>query len=133
MIDFAPLQNAVAQLTSALQEQAREPDRQLLRAGLIQTFEYTYELSHKMLRRYLASISPSPSEIEDLSFEDLIRKGDESGLLKAPVAAWKSFREARSITSHTYNESKAEEVLAKIPAFHQEVQFLLERLTGRST
>ena len=132
MIDFEPLRSAVEQLTSALQEQAREPERKLLRAGLIQTFEYTYELSHKMLRRFLASIDPSPSEIEELSFEGLIRRGDDAGLLQSPVATWKGFRESRSITSHTYNEAKAEEVLAKIPAFHKEVSFLLQELLKRS-
>ncbi len=136
MIDLAPLSSAVRQLTSALEEQGREPHRALLRAGVIQTFEFTYELSHKMLRRYLASIDPSPSEIENLSFESLIRRGDEAGLLASPVAVWKDFREARSVTSHTYNETKAEEVLAKVPAFHREVTFLLRRLleeSGRST
>lgn len=132
MIDFSPLSGAVKQLTSALEEQAREPDRKLLRAGLIQTFEYTYELSHKMLRRYLASIDPSPAAIEYLTFEDLIRRGDEAGLVQSPVAVWKGFREARSITSHTYNEGKADEVMLKIPAFHSEVVFLLRQLQERS-
>ena len=42
MIDFSPFQDAVQQLSSALEEQASEPHRKLLRAGLIQTFEYTY-------------------------------------------------------------------------------------------
>ncbi len=132
MIDYSPLSNAVKQLTQALQEQALEPDRPLLRAGVIQTFEYTYELSHKMLRRYLASVSPSPIEVEELSFEGLIRRGDEAGLLQSPVAVWKKFREARSVTSHTYNEDKAQEVFARVPSFHAEVTFLLERLLERS-
>ena len=132
MIDYSPLSNAVKQLAQALKEQALEPDRPLLRAGVIQTFEYTYELSHKMLRRYLASVSPSPTEIEELSFEGLVRRGDEAGLLQSPVAVWKKFREARSVTSHTYNEDKAQEVFARIPSFHAEVTFLLERLLEKS-
>ena len=133
MIDYTPLKKAVQQLTDALEEQAREPDRPLLRAGVIQTFEYTYELSHKMLRRYLASIDPSPTAIEELSFEGLIRRGDEAGLLQSPVAVWKKFREARSITSHTYNEDKAQEVFARVPSFQKEVSFLLQRLLEKNS
>ena len=132
MIDLSPPRKAVQQLTFALEEQAREQDRSLLRAGVIQTFKYTYELAHKMLRRYPASVDPSLREIKDLHFEGLIRRGDKAGLVASPVAVWKGFREARSMTSHTYNEAKAEEVMAKVPAFHREVTFLTPAVAGKA-
>ncbi|ADV84559.1 HI0074 family nucleotidyltransferase substrate-binding subunit [Terriglobus saanensis] len=131
MIDLTAFRNAVQQLSSAIQEQAREPERVLLRAGLIQTFEFTYELSHKMLKRYLMSVTPSPEQIDLLTFEGLIRLGDEAGLLLSPIAVWKDFRKARTETSHTYNEEKAVAVLNRIPAFEQEAKHLLERLRER--
>jgi nucleotidyltransferase substrate binding protein (TIGR01987 family) len=132
MIDVAPLEKAVGRLHDAVAEQAREPDRLLLRAGLIQTFEYTFELSHKMIRRYLADTEPSPDAIAELTFEGLIRRADELGLIASPVAAWKDFRQARTETSHTYNEEKAVGVVARIPAFTQEAEFLLKRLQERT-
>ena len=132
MIDFTPLAKAVRQLQDAIVEQSREPDRLLLRAGLIQTFEYTYELSHKMIRRYLAETEPNPDAAAELTFEGLIRRADELGLVSAPVAEWKRFRESRSETSHTYSEEKALKVVARIPAFAHEVAFLLERLQKRT-
>ncbi len=132
MIDFTPLEKAVHQLQSAIVEQGREPDRLLLRAGLIQTFEYTYELSHKMIRRHLAETEPNPDAVAELTFEGLIRRADELGLVSAPVAEWKRFREARSETSHTYSEEKALKVVARIPVFAREVAFLLERLQKRT-
>ena len=132
MIDFSSFRDAVQQLTEAIDEQAREPGRKLLRAGLIQTFESTYELSHKMLKRYLVSVSPSPAVVERLTFEDLIRLGAQDDLLQSSVVTWKGFREALSITSHTYNEGKADEVLRTIPAFHQEVAYLLQQLLRRA-
>src|SRR4051812_42717669 len=107
MIDFTPLQKALEQLRSAIDEQSREPHRLLLRAGLIQTFEYSFELSHKMLRRYLAATEPNPDDVIELTFEGLIRRADELGLVAAPVSTWKQFRQARTDTSHTYNEEKA--------------------------
>ena len=128
MIDLSPFVKAVDQLSSAIEEQAREPDRTLLRAGLIQTFEYTFELSHKMLRRYLAATEPSPDDVAALSYEGLIRRADELRLVSSPVALWKDFRQARTETSHTYNEAKAIGVVARIPAFHKEAKFLVHRL-----
>ena len=132
MIDFTPLAKASAQLNSAIEEQAREPDRLLLRSGLIQTFEYTFELSHKMIRRYLSATEPSPDTVAELTFEGLIRRADELHLVASPVSIWKDFRQARTETSHTYNEDKAVRVVARIPAFAQEVSHLLEQLQQRT-
>ena len=69
LIDLTPLAKAASHLRSALVEQAAEPERLLLRAGLIQTFEYTFELSHKIIRRYLAATEPSPDAVAELTFE----------------------------------------------------------------
>jgi nucleotidyltransferase substrate binding protein (TIGR01987 family) len=132
MIDFTPLEKAVTQLQNALVEQAREPDRLLLRAGLIQTFEYTFEISYKMIRRYLAATEPNPDDVAALTFEGLIRRADELGLVASPVAIWKDFRQARTDTSHTYNEEKAVAVVSRIPPFAQEAAFLLKRLQEKT-
>jgi nucleotidyltransferase substrate binding protein (TIGR01987 family) len=132
MIDFTPLAKAVMRLDSAIEEQAREPDRLLLRAGLIQTFEYTFELSHKMIRRYLADTEPNPDDVAALTFEGLIRRADELGLVSKPVATWKDFRQARTDTSHTYNEEKAVAVVSRIAPFAHEAAFLLKRLQERT-
>ena len=132
MIDVSPLAKAVIQLRDAIEEQAREPERLLLRAGLIQTFEYTYELSYRMTRRYLEAISANQDDVDLLTFEGLIRRADELGLVLSPVAVWKEFRKARTDTSHTYNEEKALGVVAKIPAFEKEATYLLQRLQERT-
>ena len=131
MIDLTPLAKASEQLQSAIKEQALEPQRLLLRAGLIQTFEYTFELSHKMIRRYLLDTESSPEIVAEYTFEGLIRRADELRLVVSPVAVWKDFRQARTETSHTYNEDKAVRVLARIPAFAEEVTYLLARLQER--
>ena len=46
------LENAVASLQDALNEYAKEEDT-YVRDAVIQRFEYTYELSHKLLKRHL--------------------------------------------------------------------------------
>ena len=50
---------------------------EFLRDAVIQRFEFTYELSHKMLKRFLESTSPSPANIDEMAFQDLIRTGNE--------------------------------------------------------
>ena len=73
----------------------------------------------------------NPSEIENLAFADLIRLGNDKGLLLSEVQQWKRYRQERGITSHTYDEMKAQEVFEHIPAFLQEAQFLLKQLHER--
>jgi nucleotidyltransferase substrate binding protein (TIGR01987 family) len=103
-----------------------------IRDGLIQRFEFTYELSHKMLKRFLELTSASPANIDELAFQDLIRTGNEQGLLLSDWTKWKKYREMRSRTSHTYDESVALQVVAEIPMFLQEARFLNKQLHSRN-
>ena len=63
-LDTTALANAVQRLREGLARCEREPADEQLRDGLIQRFEFTYELSHKMLRRYLRETAASPDEFE---------------------------------------------------------------------
>ncbi len=90
------------------------------------------KLSHKMLKRYLASIAPNPDIYDGMSFQDLIRTGNEQRLLLGEWTDWKQYREIRSRTSHTYDENTAIIVVAGIPKFLAEVQFLHNQLKVRS-
>ena len=104
-----------------------------LRAAVIHAFEFTYELSWKMLKRYFAMTYPNPQEIQEMSFPQLIRTGCEHGLLLSEWEAWKNYREERGATSHTYNEDKANEVINHIPAFLQDAKYLFAQLKARTT
>ena len=96
-----------------------------LRAAAIQAFEFTYELSWKMLKRYLTLSEPNPAEVETMSFSDLIRTGSDKGLLLSDLKQWNRYRQERGITSHTYDHAKAQEIFEKIPAFLKEAKYLL--------
>ncbi len=50
-LDTTSLGNAVLRLRDGLARSDREPADEQIRDGLIQRFEFTYELTHKMLRR----------------------------------------------------------------------------------
>ena len=58
-LDISTLVNAVDRLREGLERHRREPQDEMVRDGLIQRFEFTYELSHRMLRRYLRMVAPT--------------------------------------------------------------------------
>ncbi|MCY1670660.1 nucleotidyltransferase substrate binding protein [Novosphingobium sp. SL115] len=131
-LDFSPLANAVARLDEGLARfRVDETDTQI-RDGLIQRFEFTYDLAHKMLRRALEEAAANPEEIDRMTFPALIRTGVEQGLVAREWTDWRMFREMRNITSHTYDEAKAVQVVAAIPAFLAEAQGVLARLQSRA-
>jgi hypothetical protein len=82
-LDATPLANAVQGLREGLRRHQQDTKDEQIRDGLIQRFEFTYELSHRMLRRYLAETAATPGAIEAMTFADLIRTGNEQGLFAA--------------------------------------------------
>ena len=103
----------IKRLREGLLRHQREPSDEQVRDGLIQRFEFTYELSHRILRRYLKEISASPD-----------------CLLRSDWAVWRRFREMRTRTSHTYDANTASQIVAEIPAF-LEAEHLLAELQRR--
>jgi nucleotidyltransferase substrate binding protein (TIGR01987 family) len=130
-LDISPLVNAVARLREGLERHRREPQDEQLRDGLIQRFEFTYELGHRMLRRYLRMVAPSPDEYGQMPFQDLIRTANEQGLLRGDWPAWRRYRDMRARTSHTYAAAVAAQVAAGIPDFLAEATHLLGQLQQR--
>jgi len=127
-LDFTPLANAIARLDEGLARYLVDTTDTQIRDGLIQRFEFTYDLSHKMLRRALEEAAANPEEIDRMSFPTLIRTGIEQGLVSGTWDQWRTFREMRNITSHTYNDARALLVTGAIPGFLAEAQSLLARL-----
>ena len=138
MLDFSSLRKAIHQLNEALQiydskiVQNHPKLKLYMRAAAIQSFEYTYELSIKMLRRYMEMISSNPSEVKEWSFENLIRECWGHGFLSAELIEWKKYRKYRGTTSHTYDEEKAKEVFQILPTFLKEATYLLSQLEERN-
>lgn len=127
-LDLTPLRNTLARLEEGWKRYQKDTSDTQIRDGLIQRFEFTYEISHKMLKRYLKATSANAAEFDAMSFQDLIRSGQERGLLLHGWPQWRVYREMRAKTSHTDDEDVAREVVAGIPDFQQEAAFLLHKL-----
>jgi nucleotidyltransferase substrate binding protein (TIGR01987 family) len=129
-INIAPLQKAFASLSKALNRALNDPEDLEVRDGSIQRFEYTYELSVKLLKRYIEEEAPTTENVDQLNFKDLLRISAEIGLIQ-DVNLWFSFRAARNNTSHAYDELKAEEVFSVLPVFVSQVQLLIDEFNKR--
>jgi nucleotidyltransferase substrate binding protein (TIGR01987 family) len=129
-LDLTPLSNAIARLGEGLRRHERVPEDDQLRDGLIQRFEFTYELSHKMLKRYLREVSASPEAFDLMPFQELIRTGSKQGLLRG-WPDWRRYRDMRARTSHAYDAGIAAQVVAGLPEFLDEAVHLRDVLRAR--
>jgi nucleotidyltransferase substrate binding protein (TIGR01987 family) len=128
---ITPFANAVDRLREGLRRYERDTTDEQIRDGLIQRFEFIYEMSHRMLKRYLEQTAASPESFDQMAFQDLIRTGREQGLLRSGWPEWRRYREMRSRTSHAYDAKIAQEVVAAIPDFLEEAAFLRAELERR--
>lgn len=137
-LDLSALRAALASLEDALAVVADEPwfggqaagVRNTLVAGVIQNFEFVYEISVKMIRRSLERDSANSREVDEMSFRDLLRHAGERGLI-ADVAAWLTYRAMRNTTAHAYDHDKAMQIYRRTPAFATDARALLARLNDR--
>jgi nucleotidyltransferase substrate binding protein (TIGR01987 family) len=130
-LDITPLHKAITRLAEGLLRYQQDITDTQIRDGLVQRFEFTYEISHKMLKRFLEQTAASPEQFDQMPFADLIRSANEKGLLLGDWPLWRGYRDMRSKTSHTYDEDIALQVVAGIPAFLAEAQFLAAALMQR--
>jgi nucleotidyltransferase substrate binding protein (TIGR01987 family) len=136
-LDLSPFENALAALRDAL-EFSRDPlmdrlspsQRNTVQAGVIQAFEFSYELAWKFMKRWLEQNLGS-AYVDGVSRRQLFRLAAESRLIDE-VGNWFEYHEARNRTSHTYDPKRAAEVFAVIPAFFDDAQLLLQNLKARN-
>jgi nucleotidyltransferase substrate binding protein (TIGR01987 family) len=126
-----PFEKAITRLDEGLARYLQDPSDTQIRDGLVQRFEFTYELAHKTLKRYLELTSPSPDLYASMPFQDLVRSGNAQHLLLGDWPAWKKYRDMRSKTSHTCDEGTALAVVAGLPEFLAEATYLHAQLLQR--
>jgi len=122
MIDFTSIDKALASLKDALSQEMDEYRRD----GVIQRFEYTFELSWKFMQRILKEegvIASSPMQI--------FREAFKAELI-SDFELWAKLLKQRNLTVHTYNEKTANEVFESAKTFPKEVEKLIAVLKKRS-
>jgi nucleotidyltransferase substrate binding protein (TIGR01987 family) len=105
---FANFNKALAKLAEVFEE--REDDlSELEQEGMIQRFEYTFELAWKTLQdllRYKGYLDIAGSN-------PVLEQALKDGYL-TDAEGWKAMKKSRELTSHTYNSETAEEIADSI-------------------
>lgn len=136
-LDLTSFRDAVAALERSMtflaSESAKKDPmlREQFRNSAIQCFEFAHELAFKMLKRQLEQMVADPAAVDKMTYMDIIRSAAEAGLIE-DVGRFKDYRDKRNITSHTYNQAKAEQIAAILPAFRDDMRFVLSELEKRN-
>jgi nucleotidyltransferase substrate binding protein (TIGR01987 family) len=122
---LAPLRDAVVLMDA-------RPLSDLEQQGLVQRFEFTWELAWKTLADLLAAEGASPDTVTPRS---VVRAALEARLI-ADGQTWMDALEVRNALAHTYDPRRARDAVAEIrvrfhPAFEALHGDLVRRRDGR--
>ncbi|MDR3088731.1 MAG: nucleotidyltransferase substrate binding protein [Desulfobulbaceae bacterium] len=114
-LDVSSLNLAIEALSRSLrvyfnkdQDTTSDDELDTIRAGVIQSFEFTYELCWKFMKRWL-EMNIGTESVDGVSRRELFRLAAESRLIN-DVEKWMEFHYARNKTSHTYGGEAAQNV-----------------------
>lgn len=107
---FQNFDRAFVLLRSALEERAIEQLSDLEQEGLIQRFEYSYELSWKTMKDYLEE---NGVVITPVTPRNVIKEAFAAGVID-DGQVWIDMMLHRNLLAHTYDFSKFKEVLAAV-------------------
>ena len=102
---------AVERLQEALADSARNPESTVIRDGVIQRFEFTFELAWKSLREYMAD---QGADMSGVVFSKQVFKAAYAAQLIDDEQIWLDMLTSRNITSHVYDDQQAAQVVADI-------------------
>jgi len=131
LLDITPLKNAVAVFSRslALSEKIEPEFYEVYRAGIIQNFEFGFELCWKFMQRWLKA--DDPKEVNGIfTKKDLFRLAFERELIRDPLK-WFEYMNARNRTSHIYDEAVAEDVFKVAKTFYPDFEDFIRELEKR--
>ena len=117
---------AFSQLKEAVALAQQRPISKLEELGLIQAFEYTHELAWNTLKDFLEARG-----VRNLyGSKDATREAFKTGLIENGEA-WMEMIKSRNLTSHTYDEAVASEIVSAIlESYFAEFEALKTTLAG---
>jgi nucleotidyltransferase substrate binding protein (TIGR01987 family) len=119
-------QRAFASLAAAVGLARMRPLSDLEKQGLIQAFEFTHELAWNVMRDYFAY----QGNTAITGSRDAVREAFSKGLLD-DGEGWMEMISSRNLTSHTYNQAVADEIVARIMGSYFELfEVFLARMTN---
>ena len=105
---FDNLQRAYRRLVSVLELLLQDPDSEVVRMAVIKAYEFTFELSWKTLKDYLAY-----NGIDARLPREVIKQAFATGLL-VDGELWIAMLEERNLMAHTYDDARAQAAVTQI-------------------
>lgn len=136
-LDLSSLKKAIASLKNALNvaipaslEAMPENQQEVIKAGVIRNFEFTYELCWKFMKRWL-EVNIGTAYVEGVTRRELFRLSVENKLIK-DVDQWMEYHDARNETSHTYDQDTADDIFQVAQTFFSDAFELLQVLEEKN-
>lgn len=101
---------ALNRLAEVVNEMEKRPLNDFEADGLVQRFEFTFELAWKLIKSY-AEFQGTDKEI--MGSRDAVRWAFENHLI-SDSATWMEMIKRRNDTSHNYDENTAAEVVTRV-------------------
>lgn len=136
-LDLSSLQKAVDSLMRAIKIASSKKNdvidkdlEEVIQAGVIQNFEFTYELCWKFIKRWLEA-NGEGSYVDGITRKEMFRIAAERQLIQN-VELWFEYTKARNETAHTYDIDTAQDVYKTATAFLEDAKLLLKKLESKN-
>lgn len=137
MLDLSSLTKGIHSLERALAVAERkelmpieEDERELIQAGVIKNFEFSYELCWKFMKRWIEE-QVGPNTVEGVPRIELFRVSAQN-LLIDDVDLWMKFHRARNQSSHIYDEIISNDIYKVVKLFLPKALAFLENLVEKN-
>lgn len=100
--------------------------REYIADACVKRFEYTVEISWKLMKRYLKL--EYGKEDKELTMNNIFRLMEGYGFIKS-WESWKYYYEKRNNTSHEYNKEKAADILKITEKLYEDAEFLYKKFS----
>jgi nucleotidyltransferase substrate binding protein (TIGR01987 family) len=137
-LDLGSLKKAVASLNRAWnfsqdrldKKEIGQTEAEVVRAGVVQNFEFTYELCWKFMKRWL-EINLTPGMMEGITRKQLFRYAAENHLID-DYDQWVRYHDLRNKTSHIYDHETANLIFAEAGKFAKDARKFLLAIEARN-
>lgn len=119
---FNNFQKALQQLSKAVELSHRRALSELEKQGLIQAFEFTHELAWSVMKDYFAY----QGNVSIMGSRDATREAFQKNLV-TDGEGWMEMIQSRNLTSHTYNQEVADEIVERVITHYHDLFLAFEQ------